>query len=96
MIVLQQFAGAATSAFNVTPLLSRSPPFLLKAITKQVEHHRFQPNLTVLYVALSDEFPKDKLTSKNYYRFIVTADTNLSVAQKEYYDGLFLQPLRSS
>lgn len=88
-VVVRQRSGATTNAFVIEPL-SQHSPFLLKAITQQVEHRQFQTNPTVLYLALSDEFSEGtsiKPISEHYYRYVLTADTNLTVALKDYYDG---------
>lgn len=88
-IILRQSPGATTSAFVISPL-SHHSPFLFKAVTTEVEHRQFQPNFTVLYLALSDQFPQSrsfKPISQHYYRFVLTADLNQAIALKDYNDG---------
>lgn len=91
-VVVRQHSGCTSSAFVITSL-SQYSPFLLKGITQQVEHRQFQTNSTVLYLVLSDEFSEErsiKPISEHYYRYVLTADTNLTIALKDYYDGLCL------
>lgn len=89
-IVLRQLSGSVTSSFVISPL-SHHLPFLFKAVTTQVEYRQFQPNFTVLYLVLSDKFSQNtsfKPISQDYYRYVLTADINQTIALKDYYDGM--------
>lgn len=66
---------------------------MVRATTKQVENEQFQPNPTRIYVASGDNVQGNKMFTIRsdqhtiYYRFVLTADLNKSVALKEMQDG---------
>lgn len=94
---LLQKDGGNTEAFHITQLLSdeNSNILHLKAVTREVEDEIFQKHPTTIYLSLSDHWHKDEqrnLTIESgqaalYYRFILTADLQQSVAKRELNDS---------
>ncbi|XP_065358226.1 protein-glucosylgalactosylhydroxylysine glucosidase [Calliphora vicina] len=97
-IELHQYPGSNTQAFDVVNENSNVANIkMVRATTKEVENEYLQLNRTSIYVAFSDTFPENKKIFKLnsgqkslYYRFVLTADLDKSVALKEIENVLSL------
>ncbi|XP_075154058.1 protein-glucosylgalactosylhydroxylysine glucosidase isoform X2 [Haematobia irritans] len=91
IIDLQRSPGKETAAFTFIPvLLNTSDLTMAQATTKVAENTRFQPDLSQVFIAFSDNFVQNRKTlqlekGQNilHYRFILTIDSNKDVALGE-------------
>lgn len=91
---MKQNSGPFTEAFDIVPENSNLKDIqMIRATTRQVENEHFQRNRTRIYVASGDNAQGDKMFTLRsdqhtiYYRFVLTADIDKSVALKEMLDG---------